>query len=74
MSSPVIAGALDRARREDEPAPGLELDAAVRQRADADLRAREILEDCRGVVVLRSMPGMSFIRLPRVDGRVRRRP
>jgi hypothetical protein len=47
-----IMGALDRARREGELASGLELDATGRQRADADLRARKILEDRRGDVEL----------------------
>src|SRR5512147_2091530 len=55
-----ITGALDRVRREGKLAPGLELDAPVRQRADTDLRAREILEDRRGDVELvaeRADPG-----------------
>src|SRR5688572_26330001 len=43
-----ITRALDRARREGELASGLELDATGCQRADADLRARQILEDRRG--------------------------
>jgi hypothetical protein len=47
-----IPEALDWACREGEPTPGLELDAAVCHCANADLRAREILEDRRGHVEL----------------------
>jgi hypothetical protein len=51
-----------------KPAPGLELDAAVRQRADADLRAREVLPDRHGHVEL-------FVERPDPceDGRMLRR-